>query len=49
MSTQLPEQELNQRLGVVAALGAFIFWGLAPILGLNCLIDKDACGDSTNC
>lgn len=31
MSPKPPEQELNTRLGVIAALGAFIFWGLAPI------------------
>ena len=31
MTSQSLAQEPNQRLGVIAALGAFILWGLAPI------------------
>lgn len=31
MASQQPVHEPDQRLGIIAALGAFIFWGLAPI------------------
>lgn len=31
MASQPSDLELNHRLGVIAALGAFVLWGLAPI------------------